>query len=487
MKFGFRKVTNTFDISLRTDRRASRLSALLAIAFLLGCAAVLGWLKYLTPWQFDDLVYALPWRSYFLSDGPAPTWHEMWESIVNQTLTANGRFGDKFVVPMLMMVPGWLYAVATGLAVLAMFYMGCRLAFGPVSRYPWRWVLLCSAYFLLLPWAQYELLVNMVLNYTFGSVFALLAFYCLVRGDERKRPRWYLWVAFLSALFAGWWHEEFGFAFGPAIFLYLLMTRGWKQPVSRLVFIGVCAGFLLLVAAPGFWVRIGNFVYEEGYNPSRIPTLIKGVNFLLLLPLLGVVGLACKRVRGWLGSRLWALVAAFTVAFGFTLILYWNSLPFMRLFWYFDVLGIALLGMLAQRILGGRHHLWVKILAWCAIAFVAAHSVATIRWQKIITREFQDIVKLYHDSPDGVVYYDHHTNGFGPWLTLRKARIYAFTHEAREYGVPQFYDKPEGYKPLSIVPTALRNLDPAKVQGEGLVKCYKGYFICQRGNGRIGM
>lgn len=449
-----------------------------ALLFLLCCAAFIGILKYLIPWEYDDLCFMMDWSSHMLDGAPGPGWHDMWDFIVDQTLHANGHLGDKFVLIALMWVPRWLFSLLTGLSAGIICWAGCLAAFGSVRRYPWRWAILTAAFILLLPWAQYQLLVNMTLNYTFGSVFALTAFCMMVRGEQRQScPRGFLTVAFLAGLLGGWWHEEFSVAFVPGLLLYILLTRGWRRPVTLAVFAGVSTGLLCVLLSPGFWNRAGEFVHDAGLNHTRIPTAVKAVNVMLIIPLLGFVALFWRGLRRWLGGRLTAMLWMFSVAFGITFWLFWNFIPHMRLFWYYDVLAVAFLGMLAQRLLGERPRPWIAPLAWGVMLFICVHIVVTIRWQRIITKEYYDIVTLYRNSPDGVVFYDHHTNGFGPFMTLRKAHIYSFGHEGRDYGVPQFYGDRDHYKFLSIVPTALRNLDPAQVPGTGEVKCYKGYFL----------
>ena len=453
-----------------SDTNRNRAFYLSAILLILLCAFACGWLQYLTPWQRDDLYYGRYGKFAMIADESGITWPIGKYFFKMHYATVNGRLGDKLILWVITWMPKRLIGAVSGLSCLSLFYFGSRLAFGSVRRHPLRTIMLVAALNCLLPWFCGIFITNIALNYLWGSALAVIVMWLFVRPPERQGAL--LWVGlFLLSLIAAWWHEAYSVAFLPGMLLFALLMRRRLKGSTVAILAGTFAGVVIVLVAPGFWVRVGGEIYR-----TPLPLMLRGAAIGLgltwLVPLLLLTPLRRRLDRLSLAAG-----AMVCVALGDILAIFFMSIYAVRMFWYVDVIALPVAAMLCVPLIGRVN---AKLRVWSCVAlsaFLVVHYAVTIPVQAREDREYKEVSMKYMDSADGVVYYDCGGWDSGPWISLHKCGIFAMLPEDRcnsNYMV-EFY-RVDG-KPLSLVPTSLRDFDMRNFSAGKQTISYRGAIV----------
>ncbi len=435
------------------------------------CAVACGLMQYFTPWQLDDLGYGHACREAMLGGPPSVSWSDGVAWFKMHWATINGRFGDKLMLWMLGDLPKWGIACGAGLCCLSLFWFASMLAFGSVRRHPVRSVILTAILNCLLPWAGYIFFASMFLNYGAGAAITAIAVYLFIRTPQRVASPRLLPLIFLVALMAGWWHEIYCVPALCGMVVFMLMPGVKIDKVRLTVFVATVLALVLILSAPGFWTRRA----MTPVTPEAVGllTIAKSISVnILIVPLTPAIFLIPSWRRRFSPLQKASALFACTVLAATTFI-YIVSMHEHRVFWYAGTIVMPVLCMLAAPLFGFLSAGIKRLCSWGCILFLIAHYVPTILLQRSLNSEYQEIISAYRQSPDGVVFYDFHGRNFGPWITLRKARVCAFNYEMRA-PLP-FYRN--DLTRLSLVPTILRDFDPSLFSAPAQTIVYKGCVV----------
>lgn len=448
-----------------------------AVIFMALCSIILGYMQYLTPWQGDDLGYGFAFKDALEGNGSGIGWRDGWDFVVMHYKKVNGRVGDKLIVWVLTDLPKWLIALLSGLSCMSIFCFGSLAAFGSIRKHPLRACVLTGLLVCCLPWFVGMLMANMVLNYLWGTGLLAVALWLFLR--PRKLNVWGGIALFLLSFLASGWHEASGVPVCAGMLLFLILDRSGPRVVRYVIFAGVLAGLIFTLTAPGFWIR--KEVFASGVPIAQqtfavLRGMVGGINLGLLV--FTALPLLC--FRGWRAAEKdlelrFLLMACVSLAAAVSI--FFCSYYTLRTFWYADFVALVAVAMLYGDLLSKTAR-WLRRVSGLAFAgFVILHLLSACSRQILISRQYSEILKRFEASADGTVYYDYAGRGYGSWLNLRKAQIYAFLPEYRlDYQLLQLFYRND-WTILSIVPEALRNVDMSLWPRDKSAAIINGYAV----------
>ena len=346
-------------------------------------------------WLGDDIYF-----TFNLSEG---SWFDRVDSlrkvILSQSvyyMTRNGRFVTHCFVQFFCGMGGkTLFAVCNAMIWVAFVILVARAA-----RFKWRtnpWGL-CAVALLSFTCLRTQFSPPCQINYIWAMTAALLAVDWFLKGYAGK----HLWTVMLVALFsflAGWGQESFSSGLAAAMWIYALSRYKSMTWQRWLVMIAFTAGMLFLCLAPGNFAKLG------GYSSLRITpfamTYYMRAPFLLLIVVLYLARIKKLPLsRMYKENAFWCNALFFLLAFNIFVKVYCNR----------QLFGIEVLSIIiSMRLLSDHASLSAnfKRVAMALLAlwfvFVVVDDARTISRR---TEVFNRLERLYHESPDGIVYCD---------------------------------------------------------------------------------
>lgn len=346
-------------------------------------------------WLGDDIYF-----TFNLSEG---SWFDRVDSlrkvILSQSvyyMTRNGRFVTHCFVQFFCGMGGkTLFAVCNAMIWVAFVILVARAARFKWRTNPWGF---CAVALLSFTCLRTQFSPPCQINYIWAMTAALLAVDWFLRGYAGKHA----WTVVLVALFsflAGWGQESFSSGLAAAMWIYALSRYKSMTWQRWLVMIAFTAGMLFLCLAPGNFAKLG------GYSSLRITpfamTYYMRAPFLLLIVVLYLARIKKLPLsRMYKENAFWCNALFFLLAFNIFVKVYCNR----------QLFGIEVLSIIiSMRLLSDHAPLSAnfKRVAMALLAlwfvFVVVDDGRTISRR---TEVFNRLERLYHESPDGIVYCD---------------------------------------------------------------------------------
>lgn len=431
-----------------TERNYPLRRALIPAAVLLLCVAGLYLMTYFTVPIHEDNEYGV--TGFLRRQGLSSDWNlkGIWAHMVHLWNDCNGRLIDKFPVPVLALMPRWLFSLVNACVYILLYGGACKVValaiggrwrgkdlntsvVGFMATYPW----LASAFPLLMalffPWDSMMMLVSYQLGYIWTScvVVWLVYYFCnpklIVDG-----PTWSFTVVLVLAVVAGTLHELIPCVLCCAFIVPALWSGSRKAVVRRLLLIvALFVGFEILSHMPGHIRRVGYTIIEfdwrrlfptcKGLMPG--PSAMPGVIYLLTLAVFVVWGIpklsfrsVWRKVGGWLKpgcgrSALWMVTAVTIGSFvasagvmsmfgGGRIMSFGIVLPFIG--------GLALLGCWPGGIPRWFGLLLKAVLVLVGVCAVAVWSVSVALTREIHRQYYLLEPRLIEVGHKATVYYD---------------------------------------------------------------------------------
>lgn len=350
-----------------------------------------GWMFLITPVCADDLWYLAD------STGCSGSW-EYFVSTVRTCLDHwtfdTGRLSNMAVAPFLSLLPRWVFALTSAVAVLLVLVAGEKLSHAPwISGRAAMWILAVSFLF---PWFEFLFTIIYASNYVWASAF-LLVWLCLFVTDRRRISTPLL---LLLSVITGWWHEGMSVPLLCASVIYLLVMRCLPSRRQGVMLAGLCIGIVVIMLMPAFGAmsqaREANLV-----KSVWIETLINIVAFNIAFYLYAVallIAMSFKRIRLRLTAdrhnlALCVGIFAFGIVSTAIYLRYFNGARTGAFSQLLCTIGlIRLWGMFlrpsSQSIIGGRC-LFAVALTVSAVSLISAITVQTR-----LTREYEEVTSL---------------------------------------------------------------------------------------------
>ena len=193
--------------------------------------------------NLNDIIRAQIWH-YFNWGG-----RSMAHGLLQLILLAGEHWADLLNTGMTLLL-GWLICAVAGRRSLPYWFAAAGMLIGLNAN--WKMSMFWEAG---------------AANYLYMTGFLLLFLFCYLRYEEKNLPGIAVWIL-PSGLIAGWSNENMGPAVWTLSLLVILLRRREHKKVPVWMYLGnlsCLAGSILLIAAPGNFVRSGE-TGEEGYG-----------------------------------------------------------------------------------------------------------------------------------------------------------------------------------------------------------------------------
>lgn len=406
----------------------------------------------LTPPGVDDLLFLLPAKGCEPGVG---LWGMMMGEWPRIWLTETGRLGNFIAMPILYLMPKWIFGIITGGLTYLLIILSCRLT---RSRYGSiiSWLLYASI-ILAYPWYDFLTMVTYAVNYIWSAVAAVGAILCFINIKSYSIAKTI--AACLLMFAAGWMHEGFGAPLTAGLTLSLVLQHNKVGKRQILSWICAGAGTCMTTFSPTFWTRSGeelNLLMKYPYKEIIMnigPVLI----FLTAMAFISVWIISSHKVKKGILLTVPSIILITATLVATAVFLKFYTGPRTAapaLLYSMLACGYILTSAIGNRRIPTR-------LQWLTGILIGGFSIAHLAYadyaQTDITKEFKTVTHLYETSDDGVVYYD---------LAYPKADLSLFKTSVRQLHerVPKEfirkYFKPE--HKMVILPTSMKDFNPDK-------------------------
>lgn len=356
----------------------------LAIAcLLLAYAAYMCWLNSLVPYMNDDILYR--YVVMYQQDDPVDSIGDIFTSQCMHYLYVNGRSVIHFLLQLILMLSPdkCLFNICNSIAWVLLISLVVTVAVPRGHSRPLIWIAAIIGVRFLLPGSHYLCFwASGSFNYIWTSV-ACLAYLLLYGRMQRAAHLSYMAYPFLFMLsfLIGWTHESLIAGVWVALLASLVFEKERRKPVSLLMFAGVTGGFLMMLLAPGNYVKMS--ILESGL----ILRVIKGafaifdLRLFWLLAVLLLLGWWRKRsqVKAYMRRRAyWFLALIVNLAFCSLLGSADRALYFVELTSLILLIDYLSRVLLTKKITHEKAYVAIMLIALCGYEAVIAHESAKI-------------------------------------------------------------------------------------------------------------
>lgn len=416
-------------------------------------ALMYGLMSYLTPLQYDDLMFIGAYRS---NSGGSDTFSlAAWYGYCNELAQGDNRRLGNLLSPLTTLfsptchIFPWVNGIMAATIVVISISIA-RITSHRAAATSALWLLITIA----LPWRNNIFVADYSLNYIWSSVIALTTI-ALSIGYIRTQ-QWNVFIAAaITGTLTGWWHEGFalpvsaGLAFTGGLYPTLRRDLRWWLLV---ILTGGAA--LWAVSCPGMMERISSETLTSG--GLQWETYIIDLFMVIAATLVSVLTAVSRRYRTILSSPRFIIVFV-TMAAGAVMSIAVVHSP-RTSFWPDLCASVVVMMLLWQPLcdmISRRRHATTLVgtLCWCVCVTQMALSIL---WQARINLENRWITSQMQHSP--TVFIDITMPEDVPAATLlfptRTAWIEDFNYAAHEYA----FGLPDGT--LAVIPTSLREASP---------------------------
>lgn len=260
----------------------------------------------------------------------------------------------------------------------------------------WRWwVIVLSALWFLMPETNTGFfLMTYALNYLWSSVLCASFLWFYQRCDQQKIPSWLLPVSGIFAFGAGWSHEVLAVGIAAGVFFdNVIDWRSHRLNTQKLTWAACfCLGAALLCLSPGNLTRTDAALplYNHLLSFTRLH-----IFWLLLLS-----WLVFSRSIDFIRENRLLVIALFFQALFLFYVGYRNG----RVLWGTEFFSLILL----LKIISGIK--WkeklINSISYILLVLLMAHFGWLTYRSGEIRKQYDEVIALYLQSPDGNVYYD---------------------------------------------------------------------------------
>lgn len=218
----------------------------------------------------------------------------------------------------------WLFNLINPVFVLLLIYMIFKQNNLPITSKNWLYILCIALFWFCLP-DQYVVMHMMSgsVNYIWAGVIALAYIYILQRNVDQMKT-WQIALFLCFSLIAGAWNEMFSIALSPAILLWMLFDKRYKNARLRWSVLLFYVGTAFVVLSPGNFVRLGTVSGAAVSLKTLILNMLQLCVFswwsvLIILLLIGILITSLQKtysVKEWFYKN-WFWLVAIVVSLAF--------------------------------------------------------------------------------------------------------------------------------------------------------------------------
>lgn len=432
---------------------------------LTGLLSVLfGAVYYFTPLCIDDI--------WFLenSKGNPGSWEYFITTVQNCAFHWQydcGRLSNMAATPFLALLPRWVYATVSALAVWIIYLGGPAVAKTKYISYGAAfWVLTTTFIF---PWFDFMFTIMFTVNYVWPCALLMIFLYFLRKTEDGKSYSFSFNIfLFLLSFILGWWHEGLSAPLAAALIIYFAVLHKRHAKSQLYMLTGFAGGAITILMMPAFWRSIGDR-HSILFKPVLWETLLGFVFIALFFVFIALFlySLCKKQFRLELKTHKKRILATCSAVFAFGLFgtaIFVKYFPgpragsFMQIISALGILYLLRLNETPKFINKAFLRNIVMILVFVASII---NMTASVYMQRKLSGEYKEVKSLADNlGGDGynVVFYDK--TPILLWIDLYKPTYKALN---TPYGLS--YVRKAG---ISILPQVLKNLSS---NSEELKKC----------------
>ena len=238
-------------------------------------------------------------------------------------------------------------------------------------------------------------LMTYALNYLWSSVFCLAFLWVYIHADSWKTNPFVLLLGCLFAFGAGWSHE--GVAIGIAA--SIAFDNLWDMMHHRVNCQKMLWAICFFVGAAFLCLSPGNFTRTDAALPlyNHLLSFARLRVFWVLL----LSWVLFSRSIGFLRQN-YLLLMALSVQM---LFMFYAGFRNSRVLWGTELFSLILLLRLITAFEKQRIFAWVT---YALLTLLTVHFGWLIYRSGEVRQQYDEVIALYMDSPDGIVYYDLH-------------------------------------------------------------------------------
>lgn len=411
-----------------------------------------GLLDFFLPAMGDDLMF---WSHLGLDNYTAPD-RKTLSFIAAHISGCNGRVFDYMGPVIINLLPRALASTVMGVMAGMFFYSILFAARVPRRGHVAFSMALLSITLAVMPWWDSLFLRVCQFNYSWGTTFCLL-FTGLFFSDRslKMAGKTTLLSLCLLGVCAGAAHEQTGVAMSATYILWGLHGRRYRRLSMRrkMMIAGLFFGTFLTIAAPSIWHRAAAGTVRQNLLPLLTTTLPV---YLLLLMLIGMLAMtrAGRKYLGRMAATDWTVyvIAGFFAG----IIAVAGGIP-GRTGFFAEACAIVALAQMAltcrntiSRVAGG-------VIAAVCMAAISLHFAVSVRWQRQMGQEYDDVRIAYTSSADGIVYYDFSNRYDASPLTLYRVKGVADADDFWNLHALREAYRTDGLLPV-VLPTSLSGI-----------------------------
>lgn len=217
-------------------------------------------LNWLTPIQYDDWSYSFN----FATKTRISSFRDIFQSLDINYRRVNGRLPVHFLAHLFLWIGKDAFNYINTIAFAGLNTLICFHAFGTFhGKHLYAWLAAFAGLWLLTPaFGESFLWVTGASNYLYGILMILLYLIPFRRSLDTEHPKdkaWYMLLAFVFGIIAGWTNENTGGALAAMLFCFSVWRLIQKKRVPRWWWTGFCGviiGVLIMIFAPGEHSRL---------------------------------------------------------------------------------------------------------------------------------------------------------------------------------------------------------------------------------------
>lgn len=363
---------------------------------------------------YDALVYHFSIEADLAPDNikTLHSYSDIFQSQVEHYKVVNGRFPLHYAIQLFTCLWGKTTYAWVNSCVFILFVFLLKTYLFRNSRNPWSWLIIVLTLFFMFPAVTgsnmgpwFDVVAGT--NYLWGGVLFIGTLICwkqLDREDDITVPG--VILTGLLGFFTGWSNEAFSIPLSGAMFLYyLFISRSLPKGLRAVLTYAVWIGTLLIIVAPGTWVRFTNDSGEGGYYLIKLMDCYLGVKLFWLLLLELIILLSIRSLslhKMWSANKFLILVFAVSLAFSFVAHSYPHSLTVLEILSF--ILMVRAIHCSEIRISGKVSQSFSSLLLCLLVTILTSVYLYGIDKDNRIgmeayNRELED----FRNSPDGLI------------------------------------------------------------------------------------
>ena len=342
-------------------------------------------------------------------------WYSFPRFIYRHWIWSNARFAD-FLTPVgVYMMPLWLRALTFGIMTSLFFYLIVKISTQDFrNKYFWA-ILIVALVSFSFRWDAIWMEYCATYNYVWSATFTLLALIFILHKNPISNV-WYWWLSAPFFFIAPAMHEAIGMPVSFGMILYFILSDYFKRQntLGKIISMLFIAGGIFTMTSPASYNRVGAMLQPE---PILEMLMFSGCYVIVLMITIISLLIWKRKLLAQLIHTPWIIFAsAAVISTCFMLVSQYGG----RTGWFAQTFAL-----IAIFIILSKFNLPVTpkasfIISTILSVLILFHYCYVAYYQKKLGTQAKEVIELFKESEDGIIFYDYCNEPGLPWYLLRK-------------------------------------------------------------------